>query len=269
MKRAKLNYWIDVLMGVAFVISAVSGLVLLLPLGFLSSDVTRTLGVSNSLWDLLHLWGSLAMITGVGGHLLLHTKWIVAMTKKLLVPRKRVGVRGATASAPGILSDTGATSSGRRRFLKLSGALLAASASMAGGATLLGLRIAFGEGDEETVAAGASNVSQNALKSHAPHAQADAVKAAEQPRAAETAPQDPAPEPAEVPALSDDGDVDAAPAAEPMSPPDTEPQTGAAENPCVACPRGLVNDLYPGRCRRYVDRDGDGICDLSVPQVCG
>jgi len=268
-KRAKLNYWTDVLMGVAFVISAISGLVFLLPLGFLSSDVTRTLGVSNSLWDLLHLWGSLAMIAGVGGHLLLHTKWIVAMTKKLLVPGKRAAARAATASAPGILSDTGATSSDRRRFLKLGGALLGASAFVAGGATLLGLRTAFGEDDEETVAAGASNVSQNALKSHAPHAQADAVKAAEQPRAAETAPQDPAPEPAEVPALSDDGDVDAAPEAEPMAPPDTELPAEAAAELCVACPNGLVNDPYPGRCRRYVDRDGDGICDLSVPQACG
>jgi hypothetical protein len=30
-----------------------------------------------------------------------------------------------------------------------------------------------------------------------------------------------------------------------------------------ACPRGLINDPYPGRCRRYVDRNGNGICDLS------
>ena len=29
------------------------------------------------------------------------------------------------------------------------------------------------------------------------------------------------------------------------------------------CPRGLVNDPYPGVCRLYEDTDGDGICDLS------
>jgi hypothetical protein len=29
------------------------------------------------------------------------------------------------------------------------------------------------------------------------------------------------------------------------------------------CPKGLANDPYPGACRRYVDTDGDGICDLS------
>lgn len=29
------------------------------------------------------------------------------------------------------------------------------------------------------------------------------------------------------------------------------------------CPFGEVNDAYPGNCSRYVDTDGDGICDLS------
>jgi hypothetical protein len=32
----------------------------------------------------------------------------------------------------------------------------------------------------------------------------------------------------------------------------------------VACPFGLVNDPYPGRCKRYRDSNGDGICDYSV-----
>ncbi|MFO7698839.1 MAG: hypothetical protein R6X16_17030 [Anaerolineae bacterium] len=29
------------------------------------------------------------------------------------------------------------------------------------------------------------------------------------------------------------------------------------------CPYGLVNDPYPGKCRRYVDSNGNGFCDLS------
>jgi hypothetical protein len=33
---------------------------------------------------------------------------------------------------------------------------------------------------------------------------------------------------------------------------------------CAAgCPYGLVNDPYPGQCSRYIDVDGDGICDFS------
>ncbi|MBN2100451.1 hypothetical protein JW710_00955 [Candidatus Dojkabacteria bacterium] len=31
------------------------------------------------------------------------------------------------------------------------------------------------------------------------------------------------------------------------------------------CPHGEVNDEYPGDCPRYVDTDGDGICDRSQP----
>ena len=53
--------------------------------------------------------------------------------------------------------------------------------------------------------------------------------------------------------------------------PDADPDQGTASAQAitVACPFGLVNDPYPGACRRYVDRDGDGICDLSVPQDVG
>ncbi len=29
------------------------------------------------------------------------------------------------------------------------------------------------------------------------------------------------------------------------------------------CPYGLTNDPYPGQCSRYIDLNGDGICDLS------
>jgi hypothetical protein len=31
----------------------------------------------------------------------------------------------------------------------------------------------------------------------------------------------------------------------------------------VACRTGIVNDPYPGHCKHYVDRNGNGFCDLS------
>lgn len=40
------------------------------------------------------------------------------------------------------------------------------------------------------------------------------------------------------------------------------PSNDNEEPPCTACPLGLVNDPFPGECRQYVDRDGNGICDL-------
>ncbi|MFH0876306.1 MAG: hypothetical protein V1859_10295 [archaeon] len=30
-----------------------------------------------------------------------------------------------------------------------------------------------------------------------------------------------------------------------------------------SCPKGLVNDPYPGRCNLYIDQNSDNICDLS------
>jgi hypothetical protein len=44
------------------------------------------------------------------------------------------------------------------------------------------------------------------------------------------------------------------------------PTPASQTKPVTACPFGLVNDKYPGRCRRYVDRNGNGYCDLSEPQ---
>ena len=31
------------------------------------------------------------------------------------------------------------------------------------------------------------------------------------------------------------------------------------------CPKGKVNDPYPGDCARYIDTDNNGICDHSEP----
>ena len=97
MSKAKLNYWIDVVIGLAFVLSALSGMVLFFaPSGYqggrnpyYQQDV---LFLSTHTWDTLHTWGSLAMIAGVGAHLALHWNWILCMTRKALTfkraPRK-------------------------------------------------------------------------------------------------------------------------------------------------------------------------------------
>jgi hypothetical protein len=34
----------------------------------------------------------------------------------------------------------------------------------------------------------------------------------------------------------------------------------------ASCPYGEVNDPYPGKCHRYVDQSGSGICDYSEVQ---
>jgi len=84
-----------------------------------------------------------------------------------------------------------------------------------------------------------------------------------------------------LPAESDTQSADAvsptvvslSPTAESMPLPTTTQQatamptaTPVTKKTTVSCPFGQVNDKYPGRCGRYVDRNGNKICDLSEPR---
>jgi hypothetical protein len=96
MSKAKLNYLVDVVIGLAFVLSALSGIVLFFaPSGyqggrnpFYQQDV---LLLSTHTWDTLHTWGSMAMIAGVGAHLAMHWNWMVCMTRKALTAKRSLG----------------------------------------------------------------------------------------------------------------------------------------------------------------------------------
>jgi hypothetical protein len=87
MNQAKRNYVVDAVIGLGFVVTAISALVFLVPLNWIdfSSSVTPTvLGINFGIWQLLHTYGGIVMLIGVVVHLLLHQKWIVSMTKKML-----------------------------------------------------------------------------------------------------------------------------------------------------------------------------------------
>lgn len=43
----------------------------------------------------------------------------------------------------------------------------------------------------------------------------------------------------------------------------SEPTQSSAQPSGVACRTGIVKDPFPGHCRNYVDRNGNGYCDLS------
>jgi NAD-dependent dihydropyrimidine dehydrogenase PreA subunit len=86
MKRAVTNYFVDVVIGIAFLVAAVSSIVFLLPTSWVSvsGGQTSLLGVDMATWSWLHKWSGLAMIGGVVLHTLLHTRWIVNMTRRVL-----------------------------------------------------------------------------------------------------------------------------------------------------------------------------------------
>lgn len=95
MNKAKLNYMLDAVIGVAFVLSAVTGMAFLrmgsggYQGGRNPNFQTALLGISRAAWSDLHTWVSLVMITGVVVHLVLHWKWIVCVSKQVFSFRPR------------------------------------------------------------------------------------------------------------------------------------------------------------------------------------
>lgn len=53
------------------------------------------------------------------------------------------------------------------------------------------------------------------------------------------------------------------PTAAPTAAPPTADPTAAPTSVATRCPKGLINDPYPGRCRLYTDSNGNAICDYS------
>ena len=104
--KAMTNYVVDVLIAAAFIGAAVSGIVFLLPSGWVSTDGgdPAMLGVSMVAWRTLHEWSSLIMVGGVLLHTVLHWRWVLAMTKKTFAPprRERPGVTRPEVASPGV-----------------------------------------------------------------------------------------------------------------------------------------------------------------------
>lgn len=89
--KCKINYWIDIVIAIGFLLSAVSGIVLF----FAGSSggyqggrnpryLQNILFMARTGWKTLHNWSSLVMIAGVALHLVLHTRWMINMTRLLL-----------------------------------------------------------------------------------------------------------------------------------------------------------------------------------------
>jgi hypothetical protein len=135
--KAKLFFVVDALILMAFLASAISGLVLFaVPHGGYqggrnadfagggyqggrnadfergenqgsdNADVGQTVFfLSRDSWNDIHVWGSLAMMGGIVVHLALHWKWIAHMLKKTLVPRRWGGSLGTAKPVPIAVTD--------------------------------------------------------------------------------------------------------------------------------------------------------------------
>ena len=202
MNKTRLNYRIDLVISPAFAFSAVSGIIFLFPV----SDST-ILGISYNIWDQIHTWGSLLMITGVLAHLTLHWRWIVAMTRKTLFNPATL-THTKTTAANGVAVS-------RRQFLRTAG-----MGAVALGAAAVGYKSLFGNdtADENEAATDSSTVETSTIS---------------------------------IP-------LTILPAQE------TSTQSSQI---ATACPKGLTYDPYPGKCHHYIDSNGGGYCDYSVPSA--
>jgi hypothetical protein len=256
-KRTKLNYWVDMFIGAALIVSAVSGLVFLPRL-----ESSTFLGVTFRTWDLVHTWSSLAMIAGAGLHLLLHWNWLVAMTRRML--RSLTAVEHSR-SVPSSRAIT------RRRFLRLGLGVAALSTVAAAFATANNR----GPGDDLADQAAATTEPDPAEPLQAARSTGQGTpeqdEIAPTPPAGATSPTEPLDASAPVAETGTGaaaGHLETTPTAPTTREAQVESPPAETQDPQeelgVACPFGLVNDPYPGRCRRYTDRDNDGVCDYSV-----
>lgn len=80
MANPKVDYFIDLILGISFAVSVFSGIVMyVIPWG----SEQAVLGIIRSSWPTIHEWSSFIMAGLVLIHLALHFRWIGHMTKSI------------------------------------------------------------------------------------------------------------------------------------------------------------------------------------------
>ena len=88
--KSKVNYWVDVVIGISLLVSVATGLVFLFaPSGGFQGgrnpgQFRTILGMDRWIWSDIHTWSSVAMAAGAMVHLILHWDWITCMTRKFV-----------------------------------------------------------------------------------------------------------------------------------------------------------------------------------------
>lgn len=86
MQKAKINYIVDVLLGISFLMVSITGIIkfprIIRYIGLRHKDIP--IGTISSIHD----WSGLIMVMLVLVHLILHFNWIVCMTKNIFFKKK-------------------------------------------------------------------------------------------------------------------------------------------------------------------------------------
>jgi cytochrome b subunit of formate dehydrogenase len=83
MDKVKINYFIDVLLALSFVIVAITSLIIFffLPSGVRQAGYQTFWGITKRVWSQIHTISGLSMIALSLIHLILHFNWFVCITK--------------------------------------------------------------------------------------------------------------------------------------------------------------------------------------------
>ena len=90
MNKNKLNYTIDFLLSVSFIVLAVSGLAIFffLPSGVRQGGFQEFFGIEKNVWTDVHNWSGIIFILLILLHFILHWQWVVCMTKNIFIDKK-------------------------------------------------------------------------------------------------------------------------------------------------------------------------------------
>ncbi len=88
MAKQKINYWIDFLMIVLFIIVGVTGVVLFFMPSGPRTSLSSFLGIIKHTWGEIHNWVGLGLIVVILIHFLLHWNWFVCMTRNIFKNKK-------------------------------------------------------------------------------------------------------------------------------------------------------------------------------------
>lgn len=81
--KTKSNFWLDMGILLAFVLTLFTGVVLwlVLPEGR-GSSIVLFWGLMKSIWLDIHVWSGVVMFIGAGTHLLIHWRWVSCVGKR-------------------------------------------------------------------------------------------------------------------------------------------------------------------------------------------
>lgn len=86
MKRSVVNYLVDIIIGAAFLVTGVTGVIFLLPRSWVTVSVRglpTVLGLPPATLLWIHDWCGVALVAGIVLHCALHWRWIVSMSRRV------------------------------------------------------------------------------------------------------------------------------------------------------------------------------------------